>query len=550
MSTHFAPLWRWPLGLIALISLWRLMIASALPVTQDEAYYFDWARTLAWGYFDHPPGVALLGLGTLLAPGSALAARLGNWLVATLTLLVLWRLFRRCGLRDSTSAPGTLTLALVLASASLSGFAAGVLTTPDTALALGWVLALHEGLAALSGQRWRWLTTGAAVGLGLLGKYTMLLSGPVFLWAILAADPGALRTRWPYLGALIALLVFSPNLLWNAQHDWLSLRFQFGHGFSTDIGSLHLATDAISPTNSAMTAWSQPVASEPNPGARVASVIGFAGTQLALLGWLLLPLASSLVQRIRRQPMKLNHPASPALTQPAQALLTAAALFPLLLFAAVASFSEVEPNWPAMYLPAAAALLALWFRPKPQAIMVAALANLLMLTVYTFHASTTALPFGDSQNRILRETHGFAELAERVADLQGPVFADRYQLAAMLNFHQHRNSVSQWPGITRASEYSRGEIAPQPDSASLDQSGFWLIASLGRPLEIPGFVLTAAEAVADCAGHPLFTMLRGPSDPTASPQTAQTHAGYQNIELPCPHLLHMWWITHYQSDSH
>jgi len=71
--------WGLLLALIAAMTAWRLGVAAILPVTQDEAYYFDWARSLAWGYFDHPPGVALLGIGTWLAPArSALAARAGT----------------------------------------------------------------------------------------------------------------------------------------------------------------------------------------------------------------------------------------------------------------------------------------------------------------------------------------------------------------------------------------------------------------------------------------------------------------------------------------
>ena len=60
--------------------------------------------------------------------------------------------------------------------------------------ALAWALALHEGLEALRDDQRRWVTAGLATGLGLLGKYGMALIGPVFLWAILWADPKALRT--------------------------------------------------------------------------------------------------------------------------------------------------------------------------------------------------------------------------------------------------------------------------------------------------------------------------------------------------------------------
>jgi len=68
----------WPLvaGLILAMTLWHLGAAVLLPVTQDEAYYFDWARSLSWGYFDHPPGVAAVGLGTRLAGLAVLQALL------------------------------------------------------------------------------------------------------------------------------------------------------------------------------------------------------------------------------------------------------------------------------------------------------------------------------------------------------------------------------------------------------------------------------------------------------------------------------------------
>lgn len=559
------PAWSWPLALIAVISLWRLAIAATMPITQDEAYYLDWTHALAWGYFDHPPGVALLGLGTLLAPGSVLAARFGCWLAATLTLLVLWRFFRRCGLRDQASGPGDLTMSLLLTSATLPGFAAGVISTPDTALALAWALALHEGLAALAGTRWRWLTAGTAVGLGLLGKYGMLVIGPVLLIAIVAGDPRALKTRWPYLGGLIALLVFSPNLLWNAHNDWLSLRFQFGHGFSTDTGPLHLPSDALlgdspgsspreapgdtlgdalgvelagelpaSPAHAALDATAEPTAS-------ALSVATYLGTQLAFFGFLLLPLAAAAARRLRG-----SGAAEPAarrsLSPQAAVLLIPAALFPLLLFAVIASFSDVEPNWPAMYLPAAAALLVVWLRPRPGPMLAAAAVNLLLLSLYALHAATAALPLGDAHNRILRETHGFAELAARVAELPGPVFADRYQLAAMLNFYQQRHRVSQWPGLNRPSEYSRGRIAPLPDPAVAKRDGFWLVSRENHPVTIPGFAGKGIATLTDCAGQTLHI--------TPNPDQRKT-AGQPPVAPadtpPCTHPLHLWRIAHYRA---
>ncbi|AFL73719.1 glycosyltransferase family 39 protein [Thiocystis violascens] len=509
--------WRLLLLLILAMTVWRLAIAALMPVTQDEAYYFDWARSLAWGYFDHPPGVAFLGLGTLLEPGSAFMARLGGLIAGTLTLLVLARFYRNCGLTDNRD----LTLALILAFATLPGLAGGVLTTPDTALALGWALALHEGERALAGERRRWLTAGVAIGLGLLGKYTMVLIGPIFLWAILRADWRALRTPWPYLGALMALLVFAPNLLWNANQDWLTMRFQFGHGFSTEMGPL-----ASAPAGAIDHAGPE------SPGARLASLFGYLGTQLAFWGLIGLPLLlapwlarwgksarldgdppSSPSERLAQSPAFLPH---------ARVLLSAATVFPLGFFALVATMSDVEANWPIMYLLTAAPLAAVWLRRVRRWVFAAAAVNLLLVSLYAVHAATGALPLPDSQNRILRETHGFTELARIGAELDAPVYADRYQTAAMLRFHQPDLDTSQWPGLTRPSEYLRGQIAPRVDPETV-AGPFWLVTRFGAPPAIAGFSVETQRTLFDCPAAPL----------RETPVT------------PCRHPLHVWHLYCY-----
>ncbi len=430
VMTAQTPLWLLIFAMLA----WRLAVAAILPVTQDEAYYFDWAGHLAWGYFDHPPGVALLGLGTRLAPASALLARLGGLLAGGLTLLVLARFYRHCGLTDRQD----LAIALILAFATLPGLAGGVLTTPDTVLTLGWALALHEGERALAGEQRRWLSAGLAIGLGLLGKYTMVLIGPIFLWTILRSDWRTLRTPWPYLGALLALLVFAPNIIWNASHDWLTMRFQFGHGFATEMGSL--ASGAI-------------VHSGPqSAGERLASLADYVGVQFGCWGLILLPLL--LTPWLTDRPDEAGRASS--LAPHARILLIAATLFPLVFFGLVATISSVEANWPVMSLLTAAPLAALWMRRIRGWVLAAALANVLLVSLYVVHAATGALPLPDSQNRILRETHGFADLAQIAAGLDAPVYADRYQTTAMLRFYQPGLGISQWPGLTPTLRISAG----------------------------------------------------------------------------------------------
>lgn len=512
--------WRGPLALLLGLTVWHLLVAATLPPILDEAYYFHWARVPAAGYFDHPPGVAWLGLGTWLAPGSALAARLGALLAGVLTGLALWRLYRSAGLTGAD-----LMLALVIASGTIPGLVVGVLTTPDAVLALAWALALHEALAALQRDRRRWLTAGLATGLGLLGKYTMLLIGPVFLWAILVSDRRALASPWPYLGGLLALLVFLPNLLWNADQDWLSLRFQFGHGFGT--GALAVDASGLPPTTGP-DPW-EPEAPPPLVGLqRLASLGGYVVGQAALWGLLLVPLVLAAWRWTSRPLVAAPAPLTPA----ARALLGAALWFPLGLFAVLALTSDVEPNWPAMWLAAAAPFAALALRGLGRWVVAAAALNLLLISLYALHAATALLPLPDAFERIMRETQGYAALADHAAGLDAPVIADRYQVAAMLNFYRPELSVPQWPGVTRPSEYSRGTLAPFPSLERLQRDGFWLVARRLAVPEIPGFHLADTHTAFACKGQPVTIIERH----------VEFHDG------PCDRPLRVWRLYRYRAD--
>jgi 4-amino-4-deoxy-L-arabinose transferase-like glycosyltransferase len=87
-----------------------------------------------------------------------------------------------------------------------------------------------------SGRGAWWLAVGAATGLSLLSKYTALLFGPaILIWLISAPKLRQwLISPWLYFGGLVALIVFSPVILWNADHHWVSFIKQFGRAEVTD----------------------------------------------------------------------------------------------------------------------------------------------------------------------------------------------------------------------------------------------------------------------------------------------------------------------------
>jgi 4-amino-4-deoxy-L-arabinose transferase-like glycosyltransferase len=214
------------LAVVGLVIL-RLVGAAWTPLTFDEAYYWTWSKHLAFGYYDHPPGVALvIRLGTLIGGDTEIGVRLVSILLALPMSYALYRtatiLFG--GHRVAASATILLNVTLMAAVGTL-------IVTPDSPLLVASSFVLFFLAKVLeSGRGAWWLAVGAAVGIALLSKYTALFFGPaILIW--LAWVPKLRRwlvSPWPYLGGLVALLIFSPVIVWNADHDWVSFSKQIG----------------------------------------------------------------------------------------------------------------------------------------------------------------------------------------------------------------------------------------------------------------------------------------------------------------------------------
>jgi hypothetical protein len=211
---------------LALVAL-RLVGAAWTPLTFDEAYYWMWSKHLAFGYYDHPPGVAvIIRLGTLIAGDTELGVRLVSILLALPMSFAVYRtaaiLFG--GQRVAATATILLNVTLMAAVGTL-------IVTPDSPLlvASSFVLFFLAKVLETGRGAW-WLAVGAAVGAALLSKYTALFFGPAILvW--LVSVPKLRRwlvSPWLYLGGVAALAIFSPVILWNADHYWVSFIKQIG----------------------------------------------------------------------------------------------------------------------------------------------------------------------------------------------------------------------------------------------------------------------------------------------------------------------------------
>ena len=212
---------------VGALVLMRLIAAAFTPLTFDEAYYWIWSQNLAFGYYDHPPGVALvIRLGTMIAGDTEFGVRLVSILLA---LPMSFAVFRTAeilfgGRRVAASATILLNVTLMAAVGTL-------IVTPDSPLLVASSFVLFFLAKVLeSGRGAWWLSVGAAAGLALVSKYTAMFFGAAILvWLI--SVPKLRRwffSPWLYLGGLVALAVFSPVILWNADHHWVSFVKQLG----------------------------------------------------------------------------------------------------------------------------------------------------------------------------------------------------------------------------------------------------------------------------------------------------------------------------------
>jgi len=242
------PLRRIAIG-IAILTLLRFATGIFLPLSFDEAYYWLWSKHLAASYYDHPPAIAYaIRLGTMILGNTPIGVRLVALLGSVGASWAVWR-SAQIFLGDDRSA----ALACLYFNLTLMVAAETMAATPD-AMALASSALVLVALAKLveSGDgRW-WLCVGAAGGLCLLSKYTgFFLGAGVLFWLVATRDGRKwLPTFWPYAGGVLALLIFAPVILWNASHDWMSFRFQFGRaangGFTTRFfGEFFLAQAAL-----------------------------------------------------------------------------------------------------------------------------------------------------------------------------------------------------------------------------------------------------------------------------------------------------------------
>ncbi|MGA8221849.1 MAG: glycosyltransferase family 39 protein [Candidatus Acidiferrales bacterium] len=190
---------------------------------RDELYYIACGRHLAWGYIDQPPLVALLAWISRQLFGDSLAGhRVLPILAGGATIFFTGILAREFGggrLSQFLAAIAMLFSPLFLAFTSFFSM--------NAFEPLIWLLCAWLAVRIVKGASAKlWLLFGALAGLGLENKHTMLVFGFALVCGLLlskqrrAGEGSVFRSKWIWLGALLALAIFLPNLIWEARHGW------------------------------------------------------------------------------------------------------------------------------------------------------------------------------------------------------------------------------------------------------------------------------------------------------------------------------------------
>jgi 4-amino-4-deoxy-L-arabinose transferase-like glycosyltransferase len=210
---------------IAAMTVLRIVYASAIELRTDEAYYWTWSKETALSFLDHPPMIAwFIRLGTAIFGDTTLGVRFGGIVAMLVTQLLLADIVRRL-----THDARAVMFAVLMPEAALYYGLLMAKVAPDVAM-IPFAVAMMWSLVRLaqSGDgRW-WLAAGLFAGLSMLSKFTAIMFAPAVAAFLLVPDWRGrwLRSPYPYLAVLVAIAVFSPVLIWNAQHDWASFRFQ------------------------------------------------------------------------------------------------------------------------------------------------------------------------------------------------------------------------------------------------------------------------------------------------------------------------------------
>ncbi|MFZ2308727.1 MAG: glycosyltransferase family 39 protein [Rhodoferax sp.] len=219
--------------LLALACAVHFVLGASLGLSVDEAHYALYATHLDWSYFDHPPLVGWVQWPLVALDAPTWLLRLVPQALWLGTALLVHGLAERLQAGLPVGVAGWWATAVLALTPLLHVLGIGLL--PDTLLmfwsaALVWLTLDLMPPAALR-RPGAWLMLGLLLGLAGLSKYTAIFAAVAVALCLLQAHGAALlRSPWPWVAVLVALVLVLPVAVWNHANHWISFTYQAQHG--------------------------------------------------------------------------------------------------------------------------------------------------------------------------------------------------------------------------------------------------------------------------------------------------------------------------------
>ncbi len=209
------------IGLGTLVALVLIAFAHGYGYHRDELYFLAAGHHLAWSYPDQGPLTPLLARSMdWIAPGSLTVLRIPSALMAGGTVLVTGVIARELG-----GERGAQLIAASCAAVASIVLVVGHLLSTSTFDLLAWSLVTWlVARVVRTGEERLWIVVGLVAGLALLNKPLIaFLLAALGAGLLLVGPRRLLHSGWPWMGLAIALAIWSPWLLWQADHGWPQL---------------------------------------------------------------------------------------------------------------------------------------------------------------------------------------------------------------------------------------------------------------------------------------------------------------------------------------
>ncbi|NOQ92245.1 MAG: hypothetical protein GQ552_05950 [Flavobacteriaceae bacterium] len=218
---------------IILFFIINLIQSYYTKLLEDEAYYWIWSKNLAFGYFDHPPLVALwIKISSLFFEGE-LGVRFFSTISFSLMLIIIWKIIDILKKQNFI----WLYFLLVISMALLNVY--GFITTPDTPLLLFVALFLYAYKLFLKNENsFNILFLGFSMAAMLYSKY----HGILVIFFIVLSNFSLLKNKKFWYAAIFGFVLFVPHLYWQYLNDFPSIRY---HLFERGKASTYRIMDSV-----------------------------------------------------------------------------------------------------------------------------------------------------------------------------------------------------------------------------------------------------------------------------------------------------------------